>query len=96
MSQTPALRHLLRSVATRRSYIQHQRKAAARLLIASLMAEGVTQTKMAEHIGLTQAAISNNFHGITTPSLTTIRHLMRLAEMKGLPIPKAVAQWQEL
>jgi predicted XRE-type DNA-binding protein len=75
---------------------RNQRKAAAQWMIRALLDYGMVQTEIADLLGITQAAVSNNLHGVTTASEGTLICLLRMARNRNIDVPAEVRAWREL
>jgi transcriptional regulator with XRE-family HTH domain len=86
---------LIKTGATKRGERQKQRKEAAKKVLTALIDDGMRQTDIAEYLGVTQAAISNNLHGVTTASVATLTLLVTLARKRNINLPEMLI-WREL
>jgi predicted XRE-type DNA-binding protein len=89
------IRKLKKSGLSKRTQRMHLRKAAAKAVITALRQYGMTQTGIANYLGVTQAAISNNLNGVTTPSVASLKLLAELAQSFQIELPE-MSQWREL
>jgi predicted XRE-type DNA-binding protein len=89
------LRKLKDSGANRRTERQQVRRQAAKNVISALVEAGLSQCEIAEYLGVTQAAVSNNMNGVTTASVATLVCLVSLAQERNVKLPE-MSQWREL
>lgn len=99
MSQTTIGRSVIRKLKkgglSKRTQRQQLRKAAGKAVITALRQYGMTQTGIANYLGVTQAAVSNNLNGVTTPSVASLKLLAELAQSFQIDLPE-ISQWREL
>jgi predicted XRE-type DNA-binding protein len=86
---------MIKSGVTKRGLRSKQRKQAAEKLLTALIADGMRQVDIAEYLGVTQAAISNNLNGVTTASVATLTCLVSLAKKRNVNLPEMLI-WREL
>ena len=72
-----------------------QRKDAATKLLGALIDDGMKQTEIAEYLGVSQPAVSNNLHGVTTVSVASLNCLVSLARSRNVHLPEMLI-WREL
>jgi predicted XRE-type DNA-binding protein len=89
------IRTLMKSGVTKRDVRTKQRKKAASKILSALIADGMRQIDIAEYLGVSQAAVSNNLNGITTASVATLTCLISLARNRNVNLPEMLT-WREL
>jgi predicted XRE-type DNA-binding protein len=86
---------LTKNGTSKRSVRIKQRKEAAVKLLSALIEDGMRQVDIAEYLGVSQPAVSNNLHGLTTPSVATLTCLVSLAKKRNVNLPEMLI-WREL
>jgi predicted XRE-type DNA-binding protein len=89
------IRTLIKSGVTKRSVRSKQRKEAAEKILSALIEDGMRQIDIADYLGVSQAAVSNNLHGVTTASVATLTCLVSLAKKRNVNLPEMLI-WREL